>query len=404
MSANFIVNVMNVAGALVFARLLGVEIIAQYGLLIVTLELMLLPLNFGFNQAVIRFSQSQTTFSVALLLVVGQALGYFAVFTVVLFGAAVIGLDLAIASTAALLICLSKALSCFVTLGYAPLEKELRYGPIAKAKVIATGIAIAVGLSIALSREPTVYALIARDVLNAVIMLSIVVFTCNMRFVVRWEKKQAQEIWKFVRPIWLLNILERATIRLDYALVAVALDTISFGIYFQIRALLEGALGFFLNPIQTVVYAYYCKVVDAQSVLKKVLRSWLLPVSAATAIFAAILFSTDLGGWIVGVLLGADWVVGGALLGGLFVYSIAMIVFEHSKVVALVMHRQRAAVMARLVQLITICALVIPAVSVLGLLGAGLASGIAAFLLAATTTVLVVIEDKVKGSEGQRGE
>ena len=72
--ANIIAGVLNFIGQIVFARLLDITSIAQYGVIVVNIEMILLFLSFGFNQAAIKKSNDIQVFAAAYTLVFFQSI------------------------------------------------------------------------------------------------------------------------------------------------------------------------------------------------------------------------------------------------------------------------------------------------------------------------------------------
>ena len=388
---------MNFVGLIVFARLLGVDVIGQYGMIIIAIELMSLLFNFGFNQAAIKYSENQNVFSAALSLIIIQS-SVLALMVVIVYFSSSLVLESSngIIFPAVMLLC-ARILDYFTTLAYAPLESQLKYDAIAKTRVVSVITGISVGLFSSLWLNQSVYVLILRDLVTAVLMFSLMMPKCSLQFRPSFNISELRKVWYFTRPIWYLNLLERGALRSDYALAAFALGQPNIGIYFQVRALVEGVLGFLVNPIQTVIYAFYCKHKNRMVLFQKIMKRALIPVVLLASILFLSFSMTSTGGQMIAFLLGADWQAGGAMLAGMSLYFCAIVVFEHTKVIAIAERKKKMAIIGRFAQIILLALLVIPLASVYGVGGAAIASAAGATLLAIISTLLLLRSEPKKG-------
>ena len=383
-SANAIANIINLSGIIIFGRLLGVEVIGQYGVILVAIELLFLFLNFGFNQAAIKYGGDQAVFSASLTLIVIQS------FILLIIASTVFVLVYFFKSESiylvvpAVIILSAKILDLYVTLSYAPLESQMQYKIIALSRLTSIGLSVLFWILIAVFYSKSIYVLVLRDVTSAILMLYIIIPKCPLKFKLGTKKLDIRKVWKFSLPIWHLNMLERGALRGDYALAAIALGQSEFGIYFQVRALVEGAIGFVVSPIQTVIYSFYCRHNNKLQLFRKVINNVTLPLISVSLMFFLIFFFTETGQYIINLLLGSAWEAGGVLLAGFTLYACGVLLFEHSKVVGIATDKKLYSIIARLMQLIVIAIAVVPMIEKFGMAGAAYAS-------AAGVIVLVIV-------------
>jgi O-antigen/teichoic acid export membrane protein len=388
-SANAIANLANVAGLVIFARLLGTDVVGTYGFMVVLIELVSLFLSFGFNQAVIRYSGDQQVFSAALTLTILQSVGLLIAVSAAFWVATGISLGFQIAGASVTALLASKLLTTYTILAYAHLESALNYRPIAIAKAVAALAALAAGIAASQVVTASYLVLPIRDLTASFVMFALILPKSRFRYRISMDVPALSRVWTFTRPIWQLTLLERIALRADYAIVSQLLGASSFGVYYQVRSLVDGALGFLLDPIQTVLYTHYCRMEHALEAFRRTVQRWLLPAIVMTLAVLLILLTTTVGGWFVALMYGPEWRAGGALFAGFAVYMAAMISFEHAKVVSIAVQVPRPAILGRLLQMVLIAALVAPLTIQLELAGAGAATGAAAVCLSITTNVFL---------------
>jgi O-antigen/teichoic acid export membrane protein len=191
-------------------------------------------------------------------------------------------------------------------------------------------------------------------------------------------------IWKFSSRMWGLNALERVAIRLDYAVIGWVLGTETMGVYYACRGVIEGILGFLTNPVQTVLYVFYCKLPRRDAVID-IVRRYSVGAFFLTAVLAAAFFALPYPG-AMGLLLGPDYGSGNQLIPGLVFYGAAIIWFENVKVLAMAESLHGLATIGRLTQ---IAIVTVPLTSLLGLLGAGFSTGLCGLALAVVSTFMI---------------
>jgi O-antigen/teichoic acid export membrane protein len=205
--------------------------------------------------------------------------------------------------------------------------------------------------------------------------------------ILTWRPWQAglPDLIRFIRGLWPLNVVERLVLRLDYAVIAWLFDLETLGTYFAVRGIVEGGLGFLLSPIQTVLYAHYCRLPDVKTVVQTLFRKDHL-ILMGLLIGGAMVMLQTIGKPIVAFTLGPEYGGGSALLGGLTLYAVSVVWFEHMKVLAMSRGSHHPMTIARMSQLAVSVVLIYPFVQLFGLAGAGLSAGIAATVMAILST------------------
>jgi len=346
--SNGLIGGTNLIAQIWLARELGVKVIGDYATIVVGLELILLPVNFGFNQAVIKFNQDPLIHAGCLTLVTGQALA-----TIGLSSCAWLLLSffdsmepMGILLPGVLLV-VARILNNYSTLFYAPLESGLAYTYLAWVRIAALALSTSTAIALAVSGGG-VYALVVRDFLSSLVILLMVLRRTRPPLTLTNNKGAIGRILKYCLGVWLLNVLERAALRIDYAMVGTTLGRDSLGVYYQIRALIEGCTGFLVAPVQTVGFSFYNQVEEKTEIIRKTIqtrRTYLL--TAALGAGVTLLISKPL----VGALLGEKWIEGHVLLPSLVLYGMAILWYENIKVISMAIERQFATARARVVQI-----------------------------------------------------
>lgn len=383
-AANAIAGLANVGSTVWFARILGPGIMGDYAIIVVALQVVTALLVPGFNQAVIREPSRKelaaagtlaTAVQSCLVLVAGGiAYGW------ALWYESPAGRDLSLPCA---LLGASLILSFWSNLLAAPLEAQMVYRALVRTRLLALTAGIAAGIAAA-AQGLEIYALVLRDLVTAVITL--VLLRRDSPFRLTWQgwKGGMQDLLHFARGLWGLNALEKLALRLDYAFVGILFDKNVLGIYFAVRGLIEGALGFLVSPIQTVLYAFYCRMRTHPAQLTPSLHQGAGLMLAAVLVLGAGAFFT--GPWWVETLLTERYAPGHTLLGGLVLYAGAMVWFENMKVLAMSRNIHRLLVVPRLAQVGVAVSITLPLVRFGGLAGAGFAAGLSALVLAAFAT------------------
>jgi O-antigen/teichoic acid export membrane protein len=196
-----------------------------------------------------------------------------------------------------------------------------------------------------------------------------------------FSKTAFKGLWLFAVKVFGLNLLERVALRLDYVLVRYFLGEVGMGIYFSLRGIVEGLLGFLVYPIQTVLFAYYSKMQQTDNkqlffTINKVFRNSLIFV----ILIGFLLTSLDLSAFIQ-LLFGEKFISGNVLIGGLFLYFFSILWFENLKVFAVANNQGNKVIVARIIQVGVIVLLSTSFTYYWQLKGAGIATGLASLIL-----------------------
>ena len=385
--ANIITGVLNFIGQIVFARILGITSIAQYGIIVVNIEMILLFFSFGFNQAAIKKFNNTQVFAAAYTLIFFQSIIIlFCYFIFCFFRSISIQDPLFFYG---LVYVLSKIIGLYTTLAYAPLEGSLNYKYISIYRLLSVTVGVSVGICLALY-HPGIYTLITRDILIAAIMFFLIKSKCPLTFTFTSSIPNLKFVWQFCRPIWALSLLERGALRGNYAITAMALGRNDFGIYFQVRNLFEGLLGFIVQPIQTVIYAYFCKKNISISNYKSLIIKTYPIFCVSMLLITYITITTSFGSFVVESVLGDKWKAGGEMVGWLTIYILSTILFEFSKVYAIASDNKRPALIGRLAQLFFLAVFIIPIIKNYGLVGSAFVTAAGGIILFSITTFLII--------------
>jgi len=375
-----------------FARVLGPGTMGDYAVVSTGVQLIAAFLSAGFDQAVIRMPSDRSLVAAAALATFGQSLSLVASSVAVYSIAAAVYPE---ASTTLLgpaaIVVAAVVISMFANLHAAPLAARMDYGFLALARVAALAIGLGCGLAIAFS-DQSAYALAFRDAVSAVVMLALCRARLGESLPWRTNGEALKRLFDFGKSLWALNVTERLVLRLDYGIVGVLLGREAVGAYFVVRGLIEGVLGFLVQPVQTVLYAYYCRVNDG---------GYRNPLDSAnvTGLYVLVCLGFAAVSWIAGpsvarAVVGAAYVGASSVLPALVVYSGAILWFENQKVFAIARGVHRHFVGPRLVQLAMAAALIAPAVKVWGMVGASVATALGAVVLAIMATAFSGIETK----------
>jgi len=389
LSANVVTGVVNFLSAIWFARWLGPAVIGEYAMMVVAIQLLTAVLSPGLNQALIRDPSNRDLAAAATFGTSVQSL-LLMICAGILYGLAAV-LDVPYVADLllpAVGLTTATVVSLWVYLYSVPLEAGLQYGSLVQVRILALCVSTAAGVFVAQAGYG-VHALIIRDLLSAV--LSLWLIRARSAMVLTWTAWRAglPDLIRFVRGLWPLNLLERLVLRLDYAVVGWLFDLETLGMYFAVRGMAEGAVGFLLSPIQTVLYAYYCRLPDITRVVDIILRKDRLALAGAAA-FLIIMGLQAGGDHIVAMTLGPRYTGGHVLLGGLGLYAVSVTWFEHLKVLAMSQGCHHPMTTARMIQLGLSLCLIYPMVRLFGLTGAGLSAGFAAAAMAVASTGILM--------------
>lgn len=381
-ASNGLAGLANILSTIWFARVLGPAIIGDYAVLVVSLQLVTACLVPGFNQALIRAPHQKPLVAAATFATSAQSL------ILLLMGGIICGWsfwsstavwDLAVPGG---VLGISLIISFWSNLLASPLEAGMAYRALSRMRLVAVGVSIVVGV-IGAAQDWGIYALVLRDLCAATVTLALVQRTSPLHLGLQGWRQGLRDLLRFSSGLWALNTLEKLALRLDYALVGVFFDKEIMGIYFAVRGLIEGALGFLVSPIQTVLYSFYCKVHLPAQVRSKLIQGALLLCAGIGALECLFFF---VGPWLVQSVFSEKYRSGEVLFMGLVLYAGAMLWFENLKVMAMSRNMHRILVLPRLAQLATTLATTVLLIKVAGLRGAGLAAGLSACLLALVST------------------
>lgn len=383
-TGNAFSGIINSISLIWFARVLGTKVMGDYAAIVVGIQLVTSIMIPGFNQAVIREPARQeltaaaiiaTMFQSCLLLVVGSVIGLYMYWQD---EETSLGSILPIFL---LLLCL--VLSFWVYLLSVPFEASMKYEVLVKVRIISSIGGIIAGLAAAQAGQG-IYALIMRDLVFSVSSVGLLRMYSPLPFVLHEWRKGMESLLAFTRGLWGLNAMEKVALRIDYALVGFLIGKDELGIYYTIRGLVEGLIGFVVSPIQTVVYSFYCRLHDVSELVNHLLDKGIIMAFVGAALTIPSIFV--LGPSIVSVLLGEAYGDGNNLLPGFVLYAFGLIWFENIKTLAVSQNLHHSMQLARLTQLVISLALIFPFVRLFGLGGAGTSAGIASICMAIVST------------------
>jgi O-antigen/teichoic acid export membrane protein len=389
-ATNAVAGIANFLAIAWFARALGPTTMGDYAIVVTAVQLVAAFLSAGFDQAIIRMPRNRdiaaaagaATMAQSLLVVLGSTGVYLYFFFQTPAEAAVI-------SGPAALVLAAIVISLFSNFLAAPIAAEMDYRFLALSRLASTGLGIGAGVVLA-SHDHGLYALACRDACTGLVMLLL----CRSRAVgpLPWRASSQGigKLFHFAKGLWALNLTERLVFRLDYGVVGFLLGKEALGTYFVVRGIVEGMLGFLVNPVQTVLFAHYCHTEDAAMARKATNRRvvFLYIAACVGAAALALVFGPKLLAW----LIGGAYAEAGAMMPALVIYAGAILWFENEKVLAMSRHRHHRIVYARLLQIATILIVVLPAIHYFGIVGASLATAAGGVTLALVSTKLARIE------------
>lgn len=380
-ATGLVVGIANFVAMTWFARQLGPTVMGKYAVLVTAVHLIAALLSPGFDQALIRdpndealaASASLATTLQMMIIVLGSGLLYagYRVFA---------PHQLPETLLPALLILCAVCLAWFSSLYAAPLAAHMHYRYLSVARLVSTVAGLGTGVALAL-RDHGVYALVVRDFVSVLLVLALVRWKSPFRITLANGLRAMSQLLRFARSIWALNGLERIILRVDYALVGWVFGKELLGMYFVVRGLIEGVLGFLVTPVQTVVYSYYCRL-SAEGSSGVISRRG--AVVAYSLLCAALLIAAaGVSGSVIEHILGVAYMPVQGVVFGLLIYAFSTLFFEHLKVSAMAQGRHSRLVGARLAQLVVLAVAFYPLSVSLGILGSGLASAVGSIALLA---------------------
>ena len=373
-------------GQIWFARILGVEIIGQYALLVLSVEVSKLPIDFGFNLPVIRFHGNTKIFQAAFTLTIIQIV----IISLIWLSIACFFFHFHQTERASLFIpgiilLISRIIGQLAILIYAPIETDLNYRFLSISRLLSTTIGMVISVLLVLFNFGLL-SLATRELLISTTLIVVVWIKSKPTMVPIFSIKEISKVIKFSTGIWLLNILERTSKRIDYFIIGIFLGRNALGIYFQIRGIIESILGFLVKPVQTVLYSSICQHPNIKFFFKAKIKNFLIAFTFLT-IFSSISLNF-LGESIVDLLLGKEWISGSFLLPGFTFYLCAIFLFENIKVVMISNGYHHLPIIGRIFQILFLVILTAPLTKYFGLIGSGYASGISAIALLSSTFYL----------------
>lgn len=386
---NAVSGILNLATQIFLARKLGASVIGDYGKLSVAIDIAILLVNFGFNQAVIRLRATAESLAAGYVLVCAQAVAAGLIATIIFWVGSSTGM-VVVSWSAMLVMLVARVCGLFATMTYAQLEADLKYSRLVLLQVVAAACGAFVVL-IGVGEIRNAYILLLRDLTVAVALLVGAILATSSIGQARGASRSAVAaalpgVMRFSWSMWKLNVMERIALRSDYVIAGALLGSGTFGLYFQIRGLLEGLLGYVLSPIQTVWFAFLCHATNrAKLAAKVVMLAIVLGVPAAILLAVA---ASIYGQALVIALLGRDWGKGHVLLPSLVMYALGIVVFELMKVRAMADGNHDRIVICRVMQIAVATITSIVLIRKFGLLGAGIATATGA-LVAAGASLLV---------------
>jgi len=378
-SANIFVGIINFFAIAWFARRLGPTVMGNYAVVVTALQLISAFLSAGFDQAVIRDPKNSELLAAANIATTGQSILLLVISCIVYF---MYYLQSPIEALQILypagLVFGSIVFSLYGNLFAAPIAANLNYRYLSTVRLVSTLAGVGVGI-ILIGLETGIYALAARDIIAALIMLFFVRAKSFNRLGWNASRFGFAQLTKFASGMWGLNLLERVALRLDYALIGILFGKEIMGMYFVVRGLVEGVLGFLVTPVQTVFYAYYCRLQDKTRIISIILKRLSFAYYGICLLLVVISFYVT--PKILPLLLGVDYQGAFLIVPGLVVYAGSILWFENLKVLAMSQHKHHTMVAARLMQIGILLLSIYPLTKAFGLLGAGFASGVSALAL-----------------------
>ena len=385
--ANLLIGAINLFSGVWFARFLGPHAIGDYATIIVGIQVVTAVMVPGFNLAIIRepnrndviAAATFATFLQSIMVIIAGALTYAILYTYNSAAASQLLFPSALLMTALII-------SFWMYLLAAPFEAGMNYQFLVKVRLLAVVVSVILGF-IAVVQGLDIYALIVRDVVFTVVTLALIGMYSPLPLKWHGWRNGFGRLWSFSSTLWQLNALEKLALRLDYALVGMFLGKESLGVYFAIRGLVEGGLGFVVSPVQTVIYAFYCRAQNISSIVNMALENGLPCLGYGT--LAAVIISFILGPTFISLLLGDNYSDGSYLLTGLSAYALGVVWFENLKVLAMSRNSHRAMLLSRVFQIVISIVLIYPLIQVASLTGAGISAGISALGMAILGTYMV---------------
>lgn len=379
------VGIVNFVAQIAFARVLGISIIADYAKIVVAINIVIFLTSFGFNHAVIgrgfTLQRAQNCLALTLL-----QTGFISLIFVLSFGlvAIVYPTEFSRLWAPGLLLIVGVLALPPAHAFTAEIECNLEYGKLALFRLSA--VVGANGLAALLCYfHPNIFVLPFRDGMNGVLYLLVSYLFLKQPLSVRLNRKIAWDLINYTKKVWLVNMSSEGGKRIDYALIGIMLNSLSFGIYFQIRNLAEGVLSFVLYPVQSALFSYMRKERDSFD-FRRVARRLFPP--AILVGLVGVLILHFFGSEIVTTLLGEEWRAGAVVLVPFTIYATIAIYFEILVSMSKALDNMAPIILARIVNIAAIAVLVPVLAAYFGIRGAAWGAAIAATFMLATGIIL----------------
>lgn len=373
----------NFVAQLWYARHLGVSAISEYAVAFVATQVVTLLCAFGVNQSAISLGADDATAKAAWAFQVRL--------TLLILAACALAIGLTFVGHAhqfqqtTLLACISISGYAVGLLGHiANIRRELRleYGFVSGVRAGSYLAANLLGIAASLTTvSPIVLAI--RDLANGLLFTLIALGgsgTFGMLLLrtnpFRSAGPAAPILMRVTVRNWAVSLSGAGVVRIDYWLAAGLLGKAGLGVYYQMRALIDGSLTVILGTIQSVVFSYLSRYSTTLQ------RRWLNYIVAGTACLALVAMAATMAFAppLVALALGPQWKSATPLLVGLSAYAIFRGLFEVLTALAKATGRQHHILVAQ-VGWATTLALLMPLLThKLGMLGSGLASAAGAVI------------------------
>jgi hypothetical protein len=385
-ATNAFTGTLNFFVLIYFARALGPEILADYALILIGIELSFLFLNFGFNQILIYEGRlASATVAAVIWCTALQSVALLLIAYAVWFAYSLLDhQDAARLLVPATWLLIARLLGLHSAVALTPFEARLEHTRVSRIRAIAAIVSSAVGV-FAATFEKSVLPFIYRELISACMCLIAAGVLTGHNFRLAASRHAFDAVWRYSRKIWMLNVLERAALRIEYLLVASLVGREVLGAYFALRSMVEGVLGLLVIPVQTVVFGYYCRS-NIKHLVAPILRYG-----------APFLVGLALLGFVAGIVagptfliwtLGAKYQVAIPAIAGLIFYSFCVLWYEHVKVLSMSVGRHSVGVPGRIVQLLVLVIGLPSMAAAWGLYGIGNALALAGLALAVVPTLI----------------
>gem|GEM_PF-5915034 len=344
--------------------------VGLYGVVAVGVDLFATALSFGFNQAIIRYGPTQRILRAVATLTILQLVAFFVLGVSGLAILFRVGGPGAPTMTAVAAICgFARALGILGTLAAARWENRFDFQDLARRRSFGAGFANIVSVVVLIATH-SVVTLAARDVLSALAILVSLRGGLLAYRGISIRDPAARAVFRYCMPIYLLGLAERVYGRVDLMLAGKLLGRTEFGFYYQVRALIDGVSALPLSAMQSVIFAYYCRVRDAAAVFQVRSRQLLAASLMLVVAFLAIGATTSVPWkWVFSVLLGAQWAGAEIVVWPLIAQAVSALCFEHARAYSLAVRRPLIAFLARGVAVLSLVGLAVALTPWLGSLG-----------------------------------